>query len=531
MLALALAAIPLLAVPPPDADADGDGLSDFHERHKHRTDPARADSDGDGIPDGDWLERREFAYTVRLVVDVLRPLTPEHLTDDFQDARVLDETGDVVQLEVVLYPFSTAPEALADDARADTSSLGPDAERWLAPGPTSDWDPELRADLLRAVAEDGIDATAPLDAATLRRVATWLVRHAEPREGRTVFVTAFDEGGERYVPEDLRDDVERVTAETGEPLEEQWAREVSAKGMFERGVRGSCSPSSIYLSGCLRALGVPTRTVLCIPAIDANDEREVALLRQGIEHPEVRGTLLSAAQRARGAWTSHSFNEVRIGGRWWRLDYDVLGRGILVPDSLGLMVHVATFRDWADARMPETLGRRQTLDLRDARLDGPNPYSTISIRDAFGEHSGLEPPAPVERRLHVARLFWSDDPALHEDIQASVAKHGRFGLFARVTGIPSSDALREVLGQGDRRVWLEAPGAPRLGIGFDPGCWWYSNGTAHVYLPFGAADRRDLREGVEYAVVARNRTDGYAWEIDHTIVRGASADRSTGGDR
>ena len=54
-------------------DSDGDGLSDFHERHKYLTDPSNADSDRDGVPDGDWLERREFQYTIRSVVQVMRP--------------------------------------------------------------------------------------------------------------------------------------------------------------------------------------------------------------------------------------------------------------------------------------------------------------------------------------------------------------------------------------------------------------------------------------------------------------------------
>jgi len=34
-----------------DLDSDGDGLSDFHEVHKHFTDPTAADSDGDGVHD------------------------------------------------------------------------------------------------------------------------------------------------------------------------------------------------------------------------------------------------------------------------------------------------------------------------------------------------------------------------------------------------------------------------------------------------------------------------------------------------
>jgi hypothetical protein len=86
VLAIALA---LPAGAAGDPDSDRDGLSDFHELHKHFTDPKNADSDGDGTPDGDWLERREFAYTVRAVVHVMKPVTLEHLTDDFQDARLL----------------------------------------------------------------------------------------------------------------------------------------------------------------------------------------------------------------------------------------------------------------------------------------------------------------------------------------------------------------------------------------------------------------------------------------------------------
>ncbi len=85
-------------------DSDKDGLSDFHESHKYGTDPNKSDSDGDGVADGDWHERREYAYCVRAVVHVMKPVTVEHLNDDFQDARVLDETDVHVELEVILYP-------------------------------------------------------------------------------------------------------------------------------------------------------------------------------------------------------------------------------------------------------------------------------------------------------------------------------------------------------------------------------------------------------------------------------------------
>ena len=125
-----------VAVPPDDPDTDGDGLSDFRERHKHFTDPAKADSDGDGTPDGDWLERREYTYTVRSIVQVLRPVTPEYLIDDYQDARVLDESDEHVELEVIHYPFNTVAETISGNPNWRRESARGGDRRDLATGVT-----------------------------------------------------------------------------------------------------------------------------------------------------------------------------------------------------------------------------------------------------------------------------------------------------------------------------------------------------------------------------------------------------------
>src|SRR6266850_5609269 len=107
MLVSLLMLFALTATQAPDPDTDGDGLSDFQELHKYFTDPAKADTDGDGVPDGDWDERREFAYSVRSIVQVLAPVTGDVLCDDYQDARILERTGEVVELEVIHYPLNT----------------------------------------------------------------------------------------------------------------------------------------------------------------------------------------------------------------------------------------------------------------------------------------------------------------------------------------------------------------------------------------------------------------------------------------
>src|SRR6185295_18576100 len=97
---IALALAQLHSAPPPaDLDSDHDGLCDFQELHKYGTDPHKADSDGDGIPDGDWEERREYAYTVRVLMQVLPPCDPSTMSDDYQDVRILEQRADAVEFE------------------------------------------------------------------------------------------------------------------------------------------------------------------------------------------------------------------------------------------------------------------------------------------------------------------------------------------------------------------------------------------------------------------------------------------------
>lgn len=187
------------SVPPVvDLDTDGDGLSDFHERHKYLTDPGSPDSDRDGVPDGDWSERREFAYTVRSIVQVVPPVTRDVLQDDYQDARILEQTDAYVELEVIHYPRNTVAEAIGPNPhwRRDYAGM----ERWLAPGPTANWDRAMREELIRRLAEDGIDIEALDDREVVERASKWLLRHAESIDGFTTFSTHFVDGEPRVHP-------------------------------------------------------------------------------------------------------------------------------------------------------------------------------------------------------------------------------------------------------------------------------------------------------------------------------------------
>ncbi len=509
-------------------DSDGDGLSDYHEQYKYLTDPRRADSDGDGTPDGDWLERREYQYIVRSVVQVMKPVTIEFLNDDYQDARILDQTATHVELEVIHYPFNRNATTITSDPdwRKTVREPARQLSRWLEPGPTADWTPELKQEITTALASDGILLDSLNDRQTVETVSKWLLKRARYHDGFSCFVTAFDEQGQPYLPADLS---EGVGSDSELTPEQQWEREISAAGMFRNQVRGSCSSSAIYLNGCLRAVGVPTRTILCIPVVDAGDESEIRMLRQ-LGQPSVRQTLLKAIQPLKNSWASHTFNEVWVGGRWRRLNYDRLGQNIYDPGMFGLMTHVATFHDWADARMHETIGRRQKGGSQADVFGGSNPYSTIALRDEIGPHCTLELPEAETSVLTVESIQWTDSPELAAEIRENCQRKGRFGLIANVSGVRDQDQLKNFLAEADLRVFLEVGSdqpeevadqkATRLGVGFEPGCYWLSNSRLQIYVPFGSGDRRDLVSGVAYEFRPRNSNPDYRWQADGlTITR------------
>ena len=496
------------------ADQDGDGLSDFHEIHKYLTDPTKKDSDGDGTPDGDWRERREYQYTIRSVVQVMRPVTIKYLNDDYQDARILDETDQYVELEVIHYPFNKVASSIRADAnwRKTAASL----KQWTKAGPSSDWTPELRDEIKKEMKDKGIDLDQLDDRQTVEKVSRYLCERAKYKPGFTSFVTEWDKNGKPSIDNKFMQTVNRKLKEKGMTLEQQWNREVSAAGMFRTQCRGSCTSSAIYLNGCLKAVGIPTRTILCIPVIDASDPREFELLKN-ISQPGVRSHLLRSLKPLKQSWASHTFNEVYVGGHWHRLNYDHLGQGIYDRQLFGLMTHVATFNDWSDAKFHETVGRRQKTDGPRDIFGFRNPYSTISLRDQVGVHSKVELPKDGEMRLIVERIFWTDDENLPKSIRENCRKRGRFGLIARVSGVTDSDELTKFLAQCDRRASLQPTkkGSHKsVPMKFDTGCLWLKNSTIHIFVEIDRENRKQLQLKAKYFFQPENQTAQKGWKVN-----------------
>ncbi len=519
--------------PDPDRDRDGDGLSDFHELHKYGTNPGSSDSDQDGVPDGDWNERREYAYTVRSILQVLPPVTDDVLCDDYQDARVLFRSAELVELEVIHYPFNSVGETIGSNPRwrEQTATM----EEWTRPGPTANWDESMRQALWDALREAGIDPEELSDRELVEQATPWLLRHARTQDGFTTFCSRFVDGKVEVHPELLRN-AQRGQADKNLTLEQQWERELFAKGMFEHGVRGTCTSSAIYLNGCLRALGIPTRIVLTTPLIDASDDRERSMARK-LHHPQIRELIIRAASSLGNSWANHTFNEVFVAGRWRRLNYERLGQNILDPGSFGLMTHVATFSDWADGNMAETWGIRQAK-RRDDVFGGSNPYSAIALSDQVGEHCDLEiAEPPVEEHLRVLtieRAFWFGSDELPSAVAMQVDEPDTAGHVVvkvnegRVGG--GIQQYQPFYSEVEKEFRWSAPGRASVPVRATRGYWAnVEKGVQHFYLRIDPDDFSTMVPGIEYQLSWEgDPSDEYRWEVSSpvTLTRSESREAS-----
>jgi hypothetical protein len=111
--------------------------------------------------------------------------------------------------------------------------------------------------------------------------------------------------------------------------QEMFEHEVLGRSMFYNKVHGSCTSTSVYLTTLLRALGIPTRIVFCIPPFDPNDARQAEMFYGNINHHQVRETVRQALDGMSG-FVNHLFNEVYVGNKWVRLNYSTLGQ---LPDA------------------------------------------------------------------------------------------------------------------------------------------------------------------------------------------------------
>jgi hypothetical protein len=502
-----------------DPDTDGDGLPDFQEVHKYRTDPRKKDTAGEGVPDGDWQQRREFTYSVRAVLRVMPPYNLPALTDDYQDVRVRAETKEYAELEVVAYPLNSNAAAIRGNPNWKKDYAG--MTDYLAPGVTTNWDEAMRQDLLRELAKDGIDPDKLTDKEVVEQVSRWLFRRSQYRNMFCTFYVGFPDGKPEVLP-GLEQAFEREKGDPGWTVRQQFEHELLGKEMFARKTYGTCTSTAVYQTTVLRALGIPTRIILCIPLADGSDPAQLELLEKGLTNHRVRSDAVLGALAGGGGFTSHTFCEVFVGGRWRRLNYTTLGQNVLERNYLGLMVHVHTFRDLSEANLAATWGVRYARGRRDDVFRHSNPYRLLEVSDHFGKYARVpNPPGdPALERVTIGKAYWpesKDAPAEIRELRwGKEAGSGRFFVHGEEWLENGGDYLQYKLfmRRADLSFVLRAKGQPDVSCRISMNFYTRrSQNLCELEVLIPAAEFGKMARGVAYTLHPVNGKPGYAWRV------------------
>lgn len=498
----------------PIVDADGDGLADFHEIHKYCTNPHKKDSVGLGTSDGDWQQRREFNYSVRAVVRVMPPYNLKALTDDYQDVRVLKETKQFVELEVIAYPLNTNAAAITSNPNWKKDYAG--MKEYLAPGITTNWDEQMRQELLGALAQDGIDPDKLTDREVVEQVSRWLFKRSQVRNMFCTFYVGFRDGK----PAVLTGQEKAFQRDKGDPswtVQQQFEHELFGKEMFARRTHGTCTSTAVYQATVLRALGMPTRMILCIPLADASDPEQVDMIARGLTNHRVRRDACLGALSGGQGFASHTFCEVFVGGRWRRLNYTTLGQNILEPRYLGLMIHIHTFNDLSEANLAATWGARYAGGLRDEVFRHSNPYRLLEVNDHFGKYAKVaNPPVNELTQVTIGKAYWPEDAAAPAEIRdlrwGKEPGSGRFFVHGEEWLDDAGDYLQYKLFMrtATRDFVLRAPDRPDVCCRLSQNFYTQrSRNLCELEIVIPPAEYARMAKGVAYAL----RPMGKAWRM------------------
>jgi len=496
-----------------DPDRDKDGLSDFQETHKYFTDPAKRDSDSDGKPDGDWDERREYTYTIRTVIRVMPPVNEREIAnDDYQDARVLDRKDRFVELEVIHYPLNTVHAGITANKKWKKPSSA--MREYLRPGLTTNWNEEMRDALLKDLAADNIHVDKLTDRQAVEQVSAWLLNRVKAGSYFNIFHVYFPTGKPKVYPGQ-----ENSVGDRGDPswtLDQQWDHELFGRQMYENRACGTCTSAAVLMTTVMRAVSIPTRMIICTPMVDASGGDNLDLVRKGLTHHAVRESIVAALEPLKNSNASHTFCEVYVGERWRRLNYNVLGQNILDPNLFGLLTHVNTFNDLADAKLAATWGARKPDEV----FRYANSYSALEASDLFGPHSRVSnPPYDAARpiaELVISQAYWLQRKDLPECIdRKGFAQDGSGHLFLhaeRPAFGGQQEHYRAFYEAASKEFLLTAPGKPQVRAAAERGYWLNSGQDAReFYIRVPPDQMKKMKKDVAYRIDVVKNAETARW--------------------
>jgi transglutaminase-like putative cysteine protease len=318
------------------ADTDGDSLSDYAEVVKYKTNPLKEDSDGDGVPENDWKERREYAYTIRVLMRIREPFDPKAMDDLYQDARVVagPDAAGYTTLEAIIYP-ETHPVLAA--SAYPLKNLPEKIQSLVRPGIATNYDA-----LMQAKVHD-LTAGAATDVQAVGRILEWVRKNTTPYLDYSipeVYFTYLDGGQVR-----VRNYHESL------PVDELLQTHYFAASMFRARTHGTCTSIATLKCAMLKAAGIPCQLIQTIFPIyyhGSQTEPYTNNLRRkwddgNCSYEQPAGASFETA--------NHAFLEVYLGNQWVRVDED-LGVFQQRPRCLGLKI--LSVADWSEVDFSET---------------------------------------------------------------------------------------------------------------------------------------------------------------------------------
>ena len=488
-----------------------DPVSDFAKAHKYL-----------------GADRREYTYTVTSVMEIAKPFDIGDMTDDYQDARLLSQTEDSATVEITYYPLNTVRDGIGENPnwKRDYANM----TQYLAPTPTEDWDEQMRTDLLAALRQDGIDPDTLTDRQVVTQVSRWLKRRSRFTDAFAVWYVHYPAGKPEVFPL-LRPAFDREKKSAGAATDQaMFDQEVLGRAMFYGRVHGSCTSYSVYLATVMRALGIPTRIVIfCIPPADSNDKQQKQMLFSAIHHNGVRVAIRHGLPR--GGFSNHVFNEVFVGNRWVRLNYDVVGQNNLDDAYLGLLTHILTTDSLSHVPIAETWGRRYAMyPAVGPKLSSPNPYRLLRVSDHFGVKAAIANPEVAHEELRAVTIkeaYWKDDlpSAIRANMKNGDPTNPDFYIGIQEYIPRYAGQMRDFEAQAGHHFVLTAAGHPDLKAALSG--MKLSNGAQYQMWGVRIDDdsRPDLAAGAEYTIRPVNTSEVYRWGVKSGLTLTTPAPR------
>jgi len=454
---------------------------------------------------------KEDTYTITSVVQILQPVNPAEMTDDFQDTRLLGQDENSATVQVTYYPLYQPTIGENPNWRTDDAGM----TECLQPTPTENWDPAMRHELVTQLKQDGIDPDRLTDKELVVRVSRWAFNRAHSTNAFGIWAVYFPNKQPVVLPA-LRDVFDRQKPDPAWSDQQMFQQELLGKSMFYNKVHGSCTSYSVYQATILRALGIPTRIVICIPPFDANDDAQATMFYDAIHHNQVRETVRGALQGVNG-FDNHLFNEVYVGGHWVRLNYERLGQPVLDRNYFGLLTHIYTCSSLSDAPLAQTWGMRYFRYPADQpKFSSINPYRLISIQDHFGKNARVNnPEVPVAeyRTVTIEALYPRNSAALPDFFRnPELAKRSIDFFISYKERIEATHPMRIFYGRAGHDFLLSAPGHPTVKAHWT-GASVSADGVETCAAQIDADDKAKFVPGVSYAIQPINISDTYRWVV------------------